>query len=253
MYQNDKTKNCSIYHQKKLINKLEFIYEQDQESSNLFHKENDFILEIPETLNKDLIPLIIHYFYFKEVKSISFKEIVDFFDLAIFFKTNEVQEKIIKFLKESIESARKAVFLRIGLNKMMKRTVMQTRESLMIKELLARCETFLLANNHIKKFLSFYENQNQCSVIDHESLHMESDLLNGLEMMKKYKINGKYMLKLLLLFKDRLCVSSKFNFQVFAEEIIHKYVKLEEIDNNSLIKLFARLGLNINDSTVLAK
>lgn len=103
IFENNETKNCSIYHKEKLLNKLKFIYDSDEETCHLFHKENNYSLEIPEASNPELIPLIIHYLYFKEIKALPFGEIINFLDLAIFFKIKYLIEKIINFLKENID------------------------------------------------------------------------------------------------------------------------------------------------------
>ena len=238
--------NYSIYHQKKFVGKLQFISEQDQETYHLFQKENNFILEIPETSKPELIPLIIHYIYFKEVKALSFEEIINFLDLVIFFQIKDLIQKIINFLKENIDTAKNAVFLRLALYPLIKKTDFHASNSL--KELLTICETFLLSNGYMKEYLSFYVQYNS---IYYEIQDIENDLFNGLDMMKIYKQNGKYMLKLLFFFKDRLCELKKekneFDFKAYAEGIIEKYVNLVEICNTSLIKSFTRLGLNLNE------
>ena len=252
-FNNNETKNCSIYQQKRLLGKLQFFSEQNEETYSLFQKENSFNIEMPNTLSQKLIPIIIHYLYFKEVQALQFEEIINFLDLAIFFQIQDLQENILNFLKETVDTAKKAVFLRISLSPLMKRTDFILADS--IKELFIICETFLLVNNHMKEYLFLFSHQyysfyQDCNNID----NIESDLLNRLDLMEKYKINGKFMLKLLFLSKDRLCTNkndkSKFDFKSYANGIVEKYVKLGEISNTSLIKLFAKLELNLNDFTL---
>ena len=248
IFKKNDTKIFSIYHKQKFVDKLQFIFEQDEETFNLFKKENNFFnFEIPETSSTELIPLIIHYLYFKEVNTLPFEEIVNFLDLAILFQIKDLIQKIINFLKETIDTAKNAVFLRIALFPSVKRTDLYTSNSL--KELLVQCETFLLTNNYMKEYLSFYNHP--IYLISHDNPDIENDLFNGLEMMKTHKKNGKYMLKLLFLFKEHLCgrknEKNEFDFKAYAEGVIERYVKLGEINSTFLMKSFFQLELNLNN------
>lgn len=252
-FNNNEAKNCFIYHKKIFLSKFQLISEQHEETSRLFLKENNFKIELPETLSPKLIPMIIHFLYFKEVKALQFGEIVSFLELAIFFRIKNLQEEIMNFLKETIDTAKKAIFLRTSLFPLIKRAEFTFSDSL--KELFIICETFLIANNHMKEYFFLFIHQyysssyQDCYTID----NLESDLFSGLELMKRHNRNGKHMLKLLFLYKDRLCVikneAGKFDFKAYAKGIIEKYVKLGEIGNKDLIKLFAQLELNLNDFT----
>lgn len=247
LFNNNETKNCSIYYQQKLVDKFKFIDEYNEETYHLFQKENNFRMEIPDSLSPKLISLIIHYLYFKEVKALPFGEILNFLELAILFQIKDLQVKIINFMKQTIDTAKKAVFLRMSLYSFIRRTDSNISDSL--KEVLVMCETFLLENSNIKEYLFLFASQYYS--IYHDSSDIESDLFNGLEMMKKHKIDGKYKLKLLLLFKDRLCVlkngKNMFGFKTFAKELIEKNIKLDEISSSFLIKSFAKLELNLNE------
>lgn len=244
MFKKNEAKNCSIYHQKIFLDKLQFIYEQDVETYSLFQKESNFNLEIPQSSNPELIPLIIHYLYFKEVQAIPFGEIVNFLHLAMFFQIKGLVQEIINFLTESIDTAKKAVFLRVSLYFLIKKTDYQTLNFL--KEIFKKIEHFLLTHNHMKEYFSLYSSD---QYIEHNPSVIESDMFNGLEMMKKHKINGKHMLKLIFLFKDDLNMLKKndFNLKIYVQKIILKYVDLNEINTSSLIKSFLRLGLNLQD------
>lgn len=247
MFEKNNLKNCFIYHDKKFVDKLQLIYEHDLETCHLFPKENNFNLEIPGNSNPNLIPQIIHYLYFKEVKDLPFKEIINFLDLAMFFQIKDLTQKIINFLKEIIDTTEKALFLRFALFLLTKRADCHFSDSL--QELLFICDSFLLNNNKMKEYISLYNHEYYSLYIDRSDI--ERDLLNGLEMMKKHPKNGKYMLKLLVFFKDRLCAlkseKNEFSFQIYAEKIISKYIKLEEVSSKTLIKSFSMLGLNLND------
>lgn len=247
MFKKNEMKNCSIYFQNKFVDKLQFIYAQDKDICNLFQNESKFNIEIPETSRIELIPLIIHYLYFKEIRAIPFGEIANFLDLAAFFQMKDLIKKIINHLKGTIDTARKAVMLRISLFPLTKTSDLDVSASL--NEFIAICETYLLTNNHMKEYLSFYKQDYFLRI--HNDSDIESYLLNELEMMKKHRTNGKYMLRLLVLFKNHLCMNknkhNKFDFKVYAEGIINKYVKLGEISNKSLIKSLALLELNLKD------
>ena len=77
MVQDDMNNAAAADYIENIENKISFEDEkQDEQSNHLFQKEKNFILEIPETSNLNLIPLITHYFYFKEVKAVPLKQIV---------------------------------------------------------------------------------------------------------------------------------------------------------------------------------
>ena len=247
MFKKNNIKNLSIYHKKKFVDKLLLIYEEDEETSQLFRKENNNTLEIPNNSDPKLIASIIHYIYFREVISLPFREIANFLDLALFFQIKDLPQKIITFLKENVDTAEKATFLRISIYPLMKRTDFPTSDSL--KEIIILCEDLFLRNNHMEEYLSFYSHQ--YNSFYHDCSDVENDLFNSLDLMIKHKSKGICLLKLLSLFKDRLCVlkreKNNFNFTTYAEEIIEKYVKLGEINNTSLAKSFTRLELNLNN------
>ena len=200
------TKNLSIIHKKKIIAKLHsIILEEDAETLDLFPKEHNSNLELPNYLNPNSVSEILHYMYFREIKSLPFNEIFGLLDLAIFFKIKELTSKIIIFLRKCINNANKAVFIRFSLFYIKKRSDFHTADSL--QEIISICEVFLLKNNHIQEFLSFYVHH--YLALSQSLSDFETDLLNKLEMMKKCQIKGVYMLKFLSLFKDRLILLKK--------------------------------------------
>lgn len=54
-----------------------------------------------------------------------------------------------------------------------------------LRELLVICETFLLANNHMKEYLFLFSHHYYS--INHDSSDIESELFNGLDMMQATK------------------------------------------------------------------
>lgn len=170
-FEKNNIKNCSIYHHQKCIAKLQFIYENYEETRHLFRQENNFNMEIPDALNPNMIPHIVHYLYFKEVKTVPFGEIVDFLDLAIFFKIKDLIQRIVEFLKEVITTVKQAVFLRIALLPLLKRA--DCRIANLLKEILAICETFLLENDHMKDSFSFYLTNGKIMEVGNEKMNTE--------------------------------------------------------------------------------
>ena len=60
------------------------------------------------------------------------------------------------------------------------------------------------------------------------------------------------MIRMILLFKDNLISfknrnDNNFDFKVYAEKLIEKFVKLNEMDPNSLKELLYKLELNTKD------
>lgn len=112
---------------------------EDEETFHLFCKENK--LEIPDNCNPKLIPYIIHYLYFREIKTLPFAEIENFFDLAIFFHIKDLPQKIIDNLIKQIDTAKKAVFILESLGPLEKK--FHSSISDYLADLFLKCRNFL--------------------------------------------------------------------------------------------------------------
>lgn len=250
LYKKDKTKNLIIQHQNNPIDKLhpsileeeDFIY-----TLNLFQKIQKNQLDIPKHSNPKLINRVIHYFYFLEVKPLPFQETFDLLDLANFFQIKNLVEKLLSYLYENANSLKKAISIRIALFPIMKRSYFKFLDS--IKEVFDKCEDYLLRQNCIEEFLSFYSHHYFAFTQDSD---VEKDLFNQLRLMKQHNIDGIHLLKFVTLFKDRLLLQKnendiQFDFKAYFEKILKKYIKLADIEERYLNKAFERLGLDADD------
>ena len=109
----------------------------------------------------------------------------------------------------------------------------------------------MIKSESIDKYLTFYA-QEYFVDANENSLNFEEELLKKLELMSNYKINGVHIIKLILLFKDNLISfknknDNNFDFKLYAEKLIEKFVILNEMDPNSLNELLFKLGLNMKD------
>lgn len=252
LFKKNISKSLCIYQHNILLDKLHLsVLEEEKEFTevlNMLEKNQEKFIEIPKYCNANLMQRIIHYFYFHEVKPLPLNnDTYDFLDLAILFNIQYLIEHLCTYLKQNITNVNKAVSIRLSLFPIMRRSNLEISDSL--KEIIADCENLLLQQNNIEDYLSFYYHQYFSLTWDSE---IEHDLFNRLKLMKKVKIEGIHFLKLVSLFKDRIILLKKnkkkrFNFKVYVEKIIHKYIKLVEINEKDLNKIFERLGLDVED------
>ena len=246
--QKENSKAFIIIYKNESIAKLHsFIIEEEEfmEFYILF-KNNQFVL--PDRLNPALINVIINYFYFREVKELSIKLIFDLLDFAIFLNVNDLLKKIVNFLKYNLTDVKKAIFIRKNIFPFI--FIQTSNEECNIKGVFEECEIFLLKNNYVDDYLSFYAQDYFFNA--NASMNLEEELLKKIEIMNDKKINGLNIIKLLLLFKDNLIkLKTKneinFDFKVYAEKLIEKFVKLNEMDPQALNELLSKLELNTKD------
>lgn len=244
--QSDSLKIFNIIQKNKSVGRLHSSRLEDEEfieAFKLFEENNFYKLELPNNINLDLIPFVIRFFYFREVKSLSLKEIFDFLKLTIFFCLKDLVQSIGIFLKSNLDELNKVIFIRLQIFPFVLENSLD-----IIKEVFDETELFLLKNNFMENFLSFYAHH-YFSVANHKSI--EEDLFKKLDLMKKNKIADIYRLKLLTLFKDKLilikCENEKFEFRAYAQRIIEKFINIREIKTSAANVLLSRLCLDINE------
>ena len=248
-YKKENSKNYKIIHKNETVAQLHSLIIEEDDFMELFTSFKNNQLLLPDNLNPKLIPAIIHYFYFKEIKQISIKLIFDFLDIAIFLNVNELIKKIVDFLKNNLTDTKKVNFIRKNIFPFI--FIQTSNIDCHINKVFDECEIFILKNECIDDYLSFYA-QDYFLNKNVNNLNLEEELVKRLELMNHYKINGLHLIKLLLLFKDKL-ISFKqkndrtFDYKVYAEKIIEKFVKLNEMDPKPLNDLLCKLEMNTKD------
>ena len=248
-YNKENSKNYIIIYKNETIAKLHsFIIEED-EFMEVFTSFKNNQLIIPDNFNPTLIPAIIHYFYFKEIKQISIKLIFEFLDLSIFLNVNELIKITVDFLKNNLTDTKKVNFIRKNIFPFI--FIQTSNTDCQISKVFDECELYILQNERMDDYLSFYaldyfQNKNV------NNLNLEEELIKRLKLMDHYKINGLHLIKLLLLFKDKLISfkqknESTFDFKVYAEKKIENFVKLNEMDPKPLNDLLYKLEMNTKD------
>ena len=253
-FQKEKTKIFSMIYKNEAVGKLHsFILEEEEyiEAFALF--ENNCII-LPEKFNPNLINVIIHYFYFKEIKPLSIKMVFDFLDFVLFLHINELISKIIIFLKTNLTDAEKTIFIRKNIFRLIMAETSNGETSNgenNLKPIFEDCDVFLLKNNKVEEYLAFYAHD-FFSNSYFTQLDIEAEFIKRVEMMNNFKIDGIYIVKLLILFKEYLTKvkikdDANFDFKDYAEKAIEKFVKLKELDPKPLNEILYKLELNTKD------
>ena len=247
-FQKEKTKAFTIIYKNETIERLHSFILEEEESTETFSlfKNNQLILA--DRLNSTLVKPLIHYFYFKEIKNLSINLIFEFLDLAIFLHLYELIKKIINFLKSNLTDATRVTHIRKYIFPFVFFEI--SNKEINLKKLFEECEAFLLKNNCVENYLSLYVHD---YFSEENNLDIEDELLKRLELMNNvYKIEGLQVIRLLILFKDRLIKDknkneNNFDFKVYAEKIVDKYAKLKEIAPKALNEFLPKLELNSKD------
>lgn len=243
------SKTFQFLHKNEIIGKLHPFIIEEKEYMELYASFKDNQLLLPDKFNPILVNFIIHYFYFKEIKQISIKLIFELLDLAIFLNVNELSKIIISLLNNNLTDIRKVAFIRKNIFPFI--FIQTSNEECNVKKLFDDCELFLLKCESIDEYISFYVhdyflNENV------KNLNLEDELDKRMELLNTYKINGAYLMQLLLLFKDYLIIfknksEKNFDFKSYAEQKIEKFINLNEMDPMRLNGLLLKLELNVKD------
>ena len=248
-YKKENLKTLNILYKNEIIGKLHSFVIQDDEYLKTYALFENNQMALPETLNPNLINEIIHYFYFKEIKKLSFDQIFDFLSLAIFFKLDELVPKIIISLQTDLFDVQTVIFIRKHIFPFL--FLKKSNEHCNIKKVFEESEIFLLKNHCYEDFLSFYAHDYFLDANTHD-INIEEELFSKFDMMNNFSINGIHIIRLLLLFKDHI-INKKikdekdFDFKVYAKKMIEQFVNLTQIETRPLDDILSKLDLNIKD------
>lgn len=244
LFKKDKTKLLSFKQNNQIICKIDSSILED-ETIDLFQCNN--LLEIPESMNLDLIKMMIHYLYLKEIKSIPFHSIFDFLDISIFLRISDLPLKICNYLLKKISNIDDAEFIR---KKSLEYRFGRCPFSESILKIYEEATLFLLKNNHLNEFLNFFDEE-YFKFIDGKDLDDEINFY--LYLMKEQNIDGDHKLRLISIFKQCLESSLKernANFlpAIYFKTLMETYLPdLQDKDPKSLNKYLDDYNLNYKD------
>ena len=117
------------------------------------------------------------------------------------------------------------------------------------KTIFNECELFLLKNNSIDDFLSFYARD---FFMNSDELNIEHEMLERLVLLNRLNINGIAIIKIILLFKEELIKfmvkkDNNFDFKLYVEHLIEKFLQLKDVDPKQRNELLTKLEVNVKD------
>lgn len=219
MFSKDKYKDFKLIH-KKSIYKFHSLLFNDPELKNLLELTSQTEeIRIPEEIPPKVIPLIIEYFYYKEIKSVPLAEIFDFMKIILFFDLQDIKEKILCFLEGVFNSnennVKNAVFM---LGEIYKFVGYQQIFGVFFLDLLR----FFNDSQYYQEFLNIFSFDENMKTLDffHENV----------KIMKALKFNNEKIMDFLSLFKEKLPLVK----EIIEESLDFSTLSLKELETFSL-------------------
>lgn len=239
--QKEKSKSLLILNGEEVFCKIHsFVLEEEFDETLTLFVDNQ--LRIPNNSNLQLINVLSQYFYFKEIKDLSFPLVFDLLSLSIFFRLGDLFHQIIGFLKKHIVDYNRVIFI---LKKLFPIVFQKDSDTIGdLRLLFDDCERFLLKGKFFDEFFDIAINE-----VLKKKINIENELLHHIELMKEAEIESVYILKLLHYFIEKLDFFKKqndkdFDCSKYFAKLIELHIDFRKIDKKIFDENIALLNLD---------
>ena len=239
LFTKERSKVLWIMQNEKVLGKIHFHLLEGEFEQTLSLFENN-ALSLPKEIDPSIIDIIIKYFYFKEINYIALFNIFQMLKLSFFLKLNEMNSKILEFLKMNLTDIKKVLFIRENTYEFL--FFFKEEGKKLLETIIDDCSVFLIKGKYFEDFMNQFNNVFFLKIND----LIEDEFLYYLKIMKKFRVDNEKIIQFIMIFKNPLInyfmkKYEQFNKEEYFRKIINEYFDLKKMyfqDINSCLQKF---------------
>ena len=243
--QKEKSKTLSIINGEEVICKLHSVVLEEEEFEGLLSLFSEDELKLPNNTKTELIDVLAHYFYCREINNLSFYFIFDLLSLSILFKLKTLIDRIMDFLQSNVADLNRVCFIMKQIAPFTFQDIPNSNSKFRL--ILDDCQRFLLTEKFYEEFFAFFNGELFTYKVD-----VEAELLHHIILIKEVSTEEGLILHLMHIFKEQLLVFKRekgidFDHSIFFEKVIEANIDLSKIDQKTFNEYKVKLNVRNKD------